>query len=107
MERGIVGPHMASLGEGSTRKRQAYYTMLRCKTDHPEWHSPQLAEQVGRQLGKEFTADAVRQLPHRAGRRFAELLVDEVAGSLETAQPEQIAEELIELGLMSYCRSAR
>ncbi len=85
---------------------QAYYTVLRYKTDHPDWHSSQLAQQVGAQLGKRFTSDGVRQLVHRARKRFAELLVDEVAHSLETPEPGQVAEELIELGLMSYCRSA-
>ena len=66
----------------------------------------QLAAQVGAQLGKPLTGEGWRQLLHRARRRFAELLVDEVARSLETAEPEQIAEELIDLGLMSYCRAA-
>jgi hypothetical protein len=32
--------------------------------------------------------------------------VDEVARSLETEAPDEIAEELIELGLMKYCRGA-
>jgi hypothetical protein len=58
------------------------------------------------QLGKPVTADSARQLLHRARRRFAELLIDEVTHSLGTHEPGQVAEELIELGLMSYCRSA-
>jgi RNA polymerase sigma factor (sigma-70 family) len=95
-----------ALEKSQQESGQAYYTMLRCKTDHPEWHSPQLAEQVGRHLGKEFTPDAARKLLQRARRRFADLLVEEVAGSLDTTQPDQVAEELIELGLMGYCRSA-
>ena len=95
-----------ALEKSQQESGQGFYTMLRCKTDHPEWHSLQLAEQVGRQLGKDFTPEAARKLLQRARRRFADLLVEEVAGSLETAQPDQVAEELIELGLMSYCRSA-
>lgn len=83
-----------------------FYTVLRCKTEHLEWHSPQLAEEITRQLGKHFTSEAERKLLQRARRRFAEFLVDEVAGSLGTAQPDQVVEELIELGLMGYCRSA-
>ena len=85
---------------------QPYYLVLRSKTDQPEARSAQLAAQVGAQLGKPLTGEGWRQLLHRARRRFAELLVDEVARSLETAEPEQIAEELIDLGLMSYCRAA-
>jgi RNA polymerase sigma factor (sigma-70 family) len=85
---------------------QAYYVVLRLKTDQPQSSSGQIAEQLSAQFGKPVTADGARQLLHRARKRFAELLVDEVAGSLETSQPDQVAEELIELGLMSYCRSA-
>ena len=86
--------------------QQPYYTVLRCKTDQPALRSPQLAEELSAHLGKPVTGEGARQLLHRARRRFAELLVDEVAHSLHAAEPGQVAEELIELGLMSYCRSA-
>lgn len=84
----------------------AYYTVLRCKTNQPEARSGQLAALVSAKLRRTVTADNLRQLLHRARKRFAELLVDEVARSLDTTEPEQIAEELIALGLLSYCRSA-
>ena len=80
--------------------------MLRCKTDHPDLRSAQLAEELSARLNKPMTAEGARQLLHRARRHFADLLVDEVAHSLHTDDPGQVAEELIELGLMSYCRSA-
>jgi hypothetical protein len=80
--------------------------VLRCKTDQPEARSAQLADQVSAQLGKAVTGESVRQLVHRARRRFAELLVEEVGRSLNTTAPDRVAEELIELGLMCYCRAA-
>ena len=83
-----------------------YYTVLRCKTDQPEARSPQLADQVSAQLGKAVTGEGVRQLVHRARRRFAELLVEEVGRSLNAAAPDRVTDELIELGLMGYCRAA-
>jgi RNA polymerase sigma factor (sigma-70 family) len=83
-----------------------YYTVLRCKTDQPEARSAQLADQLSAQLGKAVTGESVRQLVHRARRRFAELLVEEVGRSLNTTAPDRVAEELIELGLMCYCRAA-
>jgi len=83
-----------------------YYTVLRCKTDQPEARSPQLADQVSAQLGKAVTSESVRQLVHRSRRRFAELLVEEVGRSLNAAEPDRVTEELIELGLMCYCRAA-
>jgi RNA polymerase sigma factor (sigma-70 family) len=95
-----------ALEKNEEESGQPYYTVLRCKTEQPELHSAQLATQVSARLGKPLTSENLRQLLHRARRRFAELLVDEVARSLETAEPEQVTVELIDLGLMSYCRSA-
>jgi hypothetical protein len=94
------------LEQNQKESGQPYYTILRCRTDAPTFGSAELAAAVGARLGKPLTAENVRQLLHRARRRFAELLVDEVGRSLDTAEPERIAEELIELGLMSYCRPA-
>jgi len=95
-----------ALKKSEEETRQPYYTVLGYKTDQPELRSAQLAEELSARLNKPMTAEGARQLLHRARRRFAELLVDEVAHSLHTAEPGQVAEELIELGLMSYCRSA-
>ena len=84
----------------------AYYTVLRCRADLREARSAQLAEAVSAKLKRVITADNLRQLLHRARKRFAEFLVDEVARSLDTTEPDQVVEELIALGLLSYCRSA-
>ena len=85
---------------------QPYYTVLRLKSGQPDLLYASLADQASAQLGRPLTAENLRQLVHRSHRRFAELLVDEVARSIETTEPDQVAEELITLGLMSYCRSA-
>jgi RNA polymerase sigma-70 factor (ECF subfamily) len=95
-----------TLEKSQAETGQPYYTVMRCKTDQPELRSAQLAEQISSQLGKQVTAESARQLLHRARKRFAELLVEEVTHSLHSPKPGQVAEELIELGLMSYCRSA-
>jgi RNA polymerase sigma factor (sigma-70 family) len=95
-----------TLQKNQEESGQPYYTALRCKTDQPKLRSVQLATQVSAQIGRPLTGESMRQLLHRARRRFAELLVDEVARSLETADPDRVTEELIELGLMSYCRGA-
>jgi RNA polymerase sigma-70 factor (ECF subfamily) len=68
--------------------------------------SPQLAEQLTARLGRPFTAAGVRQTLHRAREKFADLLLDELAHSLEYPQAEQLAQELVELGLLDYCRPA-
>jgi hypothetical protein len=57
-------------------------------------------------VGKAFTIAGTRQLLHRARKRFAELLLDEVARSLPTSAPDHLEQELIDLNLLHYCRSA-
>jgi hypothetical protein len=50
---------------------------------------------------------AVRVVPLARSRvKFAELLLDEVATSLERPTHEELAAELRELDLLKYCRSA-
>jgi RNA polymerase sigma-70 factor (ECF subfamily) len=95
-----------ALQKNQEESGQPYYTVLRCKTAQPNLHATELAQQVSGQLGRPITAEAMRQLLHRARRRFAELLVEEVERTLDTTEPGQVAEELIDLGLMCYCRSA-
>jgi len=43
---------------------------------------------------------------HRARQKFAALLLDEVAHSIERSTAEQVAEELADLGLLDYCQPA-
>jgi RNA polymerase sigma-70 factor (ECF subfamily) len=90
--------------EGGTG--QPYYAVLRFRADHPEMRAPQMAEQLAAQLSRPFTAAGIRQVLHRARERFADLLLDEVTHSLENPGAEQVEEELVELGLLDYCRPA-
>ncbi len=65
-----------------------------------------MAQALGTQLGKKLTAAGVRQTLHRAREKFAELLIQEVSRSIDDPTHERVEEELIDLGLQSYCRSA-
>jgi DNA-directed RNA polymerase specialized sigma24 family protein len=95
-----------ALAEEQGRAGPDGYTVLRLRAEQPGLSSSQMAEHLGPRLGKEVTAVGVRQALHRARRRFAELLVEEVARSLVDATPEQIEQELIDLELLVYCRPA-
>lgn len=83
-----------------------YYTALRCRVDHPQLRSPELAEELSKLLGKPMTAGAARVLLHRAREAFADLLLEEVAHSLPEARADKLEEELIDLNLFEYCRPA-
>lgn len=88
--------------EASTGK--PYHTALRCRVDHPELRSPELAEKLTELLGKPMKAGAARVLLHRAREAFAELLLEEVAHTLPGASRDEVQEELIDLNLFEYCR---
>lgn len=96
----------AALAEIDAGTGQPFYAVLRFRADHPELRSPQMAEQLTAQLGRPFTAAGVRQALHRAREKFADLLVDEVTHALDNPTAEQLEQELVELGLLDYCRPA-
>jgi RNA polymerase sigma-70 factor (ECF subfamily) len=86
--------------------RQPLHTVLRCRSDHPDSSSAELAELLAKLLGKPVNAGWVRKRLYYAREKFSELLVDEVASTLALASPAQIEQELIDLDLLQYCRGA-
>jgi RNA polymerase sigma-70 factor (ECF subfamily) len=85
---------------------QCFHTFLRFRADHPGLRSHEIAEQLGRELGKPLTAAGVRKTLERARDRFADLLLDEIAHALADPTPTHLEEELIDLQLLDHCRSA-
>lgn len=83
-----------------------YHTVLRLRVDNPEATSAWLAERLGEQLGKAVDAAWVRKTLQRAQRKYARLLVEEVKASLAAPTPEAVGQELLDLDLLKYCRSA-
>jgi RNA polymerase sigma factor (sigma-70 family) len=96
----------AALAEIEATTGRPVYAVLRFRADHPQMRSPQLAEELTAQLGRPFTAAGVRQVLHRAREKFADRLLDEVTHSLENPTAEECLQELVELGLLDYCRPA-
>lgn len=66
--------------------------------------SDELAQRLSQQLGRTIRAEAYRKQLSRARRLFAELLVHEVAKTLETPNADEVEAELTETGLMSSIR---
>ena len=83
-----------------------YHAVLLFRVENPDVPSPRMAEQLGTQLGTALRPDQVRKALQRSHARFAELLVDEVAITLGDPSREELAEELREVELLKYCRSA-
>ncbi|MCC7423866.1 MAG: hypothetical protein IT428_26680 [Planctomycetaceae bacterium] len=92
-----------ALHEAERQTGQLYFTALRCRVDHPDLSSTELAEKFSAALDRPMTASNTRQLLRRARERFEELLFAETAASLGTESHERIREELADLGLGKYC----
>lgn len=92
----------AALKREATGPRPTGYDVLRRKAADPSVPSARLAETLTAQLGRPVTAANVRQLLHRARRRFAELLRAEVAASVATTDSAEVEAELADLGLLVY-----
>lgn len=95
-----------ALAQAERDTGQPFHTFLSYRTKHADSSSEQMAKDLGKELGKPLTAAGVRQTIHRAREKFADLLIDEVGRSLETTNVDSIEQELIDLGLLSYCEDA-
>ncbi len=82
-----------------------YYTVLRLRVDYPDLRSHQLAEKLSAALGRTVTAGAFRQAVQRARFKYVSFLINEVKASLHDPTPENVEEELGDLGLLEFCRS--
>jgi RNA polymerase sigma-70 factor (ECF subfamily) len=96
----------AALASVEATTGQPFHVVLRYRAEHPDVRAPQMAERLSAQLGRRLTAVGVRQTLHRARQKFADLLLEEVAQSLDNSSSEQLEQELIELGLLDYCLPA-
>lgn len=83
-----------------------YHAALHLRIAEPEMPSAQMAEQLSAQLGKPISAALVRKSLQRAHDKFADLLLDEVALSLEAADRAELEQELKDLDLLRFCRAA-
>lgn len=81
-----------------------FHTVLKIKGDRPDTDDAELAAAVSAKIGKPVRPDAFRKQLSRARRKFAELIVTEVAETLELPTPDSVEEELIDTGLMEFVR---
>jgi hypothetical protein len=102
----LLGQSWAALREFETRSGQPLHTVLRLRADHPELRAPEMAERLAPVLGKEVSPEWVRKRLFLAREKFTTLLVESVARTLSDPSAAEIEQELIDLGLLDYCRSA-
>jgi RNA polymerase sigma factor (sigma-70 family) len=102
----ILGRTWEALAALERETGQLFHTVLRWRVEHPQHPAEELAQELSLQLGKPFTEGAIRVQLHRARAKYADLLLDEVARSLQSSAMERIEQELIDLDLLSYCKAA-
>lgn len=96
----------AKLEELEEESGRPWNSVLRVKIDHPEMNSTELAERVTQKTNHEITEANYRVLLHRSREKFAEILVEIVAQTLQVADTTHLQEELAELQLLEFCQSA-
>ncbi len=84
-------------------KDRVLYKVLQLRRDQPECSGQQAADVLAAAIGKPVTAGWVRKKLMTARQRFADLLLEEVAKSVEPPTLARVTEELADLNLLHYC----
>src|SRR5262245_61301962 len=90
---------LARTWEALNQANPTFFVVLHARATHPDVPLAELVQILTPQLGREPTAESLRQTVHRARLLFADLLLGEVAQSLTQPGQEEIARELEDLNL--------
>lgn len=80
------------------------HALLKLRVEWPDASIGELADHLAEATGARLREPALRQQLRRARLRFAELLIEELARSIDDASPERVEEELSDLELLDYVR---
>src|SRR5262249_24089153 len=97
---------MAALAEYQQRTGRPFHDVISLRSGHPQLTSSALAALYAARSGKPVGDIWFRQNLRRARGCLADLLLDEVAASLEGATDEVLEQELIVLDLLGYCQDS-
>ena len=101
----ILGRAWKRLARLEEKNGHCFHTVLRFRAEHSTLRSQEIAERLGPLLGKEVTANWVRQNLRRAREKFVGFVESEVAQSMGSPTKEERDEEMRTLGLWEYCKS--
>jgi RNA polymerase sigma factor (sigma-70 family) len=85
-----------------------YYAMLRFQEENPDATDKEMAHELGARQNKLLTDGSVRKTLERARKMLGDLLVQEVALTVDPPVADEVELELQELGLLRhrYCKLA-
>ena len=95
-----------SLAEHQGNHGVPYHTILHLRVSEPELNGDQFAAKLSEQIGKAIQPATARVQLHRSREKFATIMIDDVANSLDNNTRELVEQELNDLGLIEYCRPA-
>lgn len=102
----LLAKGWAALAKTEQSTGTPYYTVLRFRSEHPDLRSQEIADELNGKVAKKLGSSSVRVLIHRARELLAEELLGLVLDSIDNASLDECEEELIDLNLLDYCRSA-
>ena len=102
----LIDRTFAALEAFERRTGQPLHTLLHFRVEHPDLPAADMARQLSGRLGQGLSAAWVYKHLHKARQKFADLLVAEVARTLDCPGVDELGEELAELGLLRWCRPA-
>lgn len=88
----------------NTHTGSVAHSVLRLRVDFPDDSSEELADRLSAKIGKPVRADAARQQLKRARKRFAEMLIRQIADVVDNPTPERVEDELQAIGLYDQVR---
>lgn len=101
---GLLDRVWSGLHQEEEASGKPHHTLLQLRVTNTDLGSTELAAALSDKLGREIKPGNTRVMLHRARDRFGELLLAEVADTLDAATPEAFEEELIDLNLFHYCK---
>ena len=85
-------------------ENDTHHAVLLHYVSNPDCSAADAAAAVTVQLGKPITVANIRVILHRARQRFADLITEEVAQTLDSPTRQELAEELRVLNLTKLCK---
>ncbi len=101
----LIDRTLESLKRLDRRQDQFLYPVLRLRMDQPDLTSEQAAAVLSERIGKPVSDGWLRKKLMQARQRFADLLMEEVARSVNPPTLERVTDELTDLNLLHYCGS--
>jgi RNA polymerase sigma-70 factor (ECF subfamily) len=98
----------AALYEEERSGGPPYHSVLKLRAENPKLTSRAMATRLNERIlpARAFTETGIRKTLERARKRFTNTLIDEVTHSLNHPTDEELEQELIQVGLLPYCRLA-